>query len=154
MAGGDPQIAVLYTPAGLADGEEAGEELDRISKDRAAGRGLSKEMLKELRASGWLRQARWRRGGYFTTNGLRATTGNPDLVLLNVPSAFAPWALQLLNHVADYLLETGVQLEPGEVFAFSDPKFPDMAVAFDLVEPGDLQLPEFAHPMLIVVPLP
>jgi hypothetical protein len=154
MAEEAPHVVVLYSPPGLADGDEAGEELDRISKEIAGGRQLDKEALTELRASGWLRQVRWRRGGYFTTTGLRNATGNPDLVLLNVPGAFAPWALQLLKHIADYLVESGARLQPGEVFALPDPGFPDMAVTFDLIEPGDLQLPEFAHPMLIVVPLP
>jgi len=148
------KVAVLYTPAGLADGEEAGDEIVSISEERLGDGTLAKETLDELRASGWLRQVRWRRGGYFTTTGLREATGNPDLVLLNVPSAFAPWSFRLLNHIAEYAIESEAQLRPGEVFALPHPRFPDMALTFDLIEPGDLQLPEFERPMLNVVPLP
>jgi hypothetical protein len=153
---GRSRVQILYTPASLAQGQEAIEELERISRDRASGanRRLSKEMLSELRASGWLRQARWRRGGYFTTKGIREATGQPELVLLNVPSAFVPWAHRLLNKIADYLLESRARLHPGEILALTDPNFPEMPVAFDLIEPGDMQLPEFSHPMLVVVPLP
>lgn len=154
MAEGESQITVAYTPAGLAGSLEAGKELHRISKDRADGGGLSKEMLDDLRASGWFRQVRRRRGGYFTTRGLRDATGNPDLVLLNVPGVFAPSALQLLNHIADHFVETGEELLPGDIFALTDPTFPEMAVTFDLAEPGDLMLQELQHPMLVVIPLP
>lgn len=151
-----PRILIAHTPAALAPEEEAGEELDRVSNDLIGGgaKRLSAEMLNELRASGWLRQARWRRGSYFTTRGLHEATGNPELVLLNVPGVFAPAAHRLLTEIGDYLLDSGVRLQAGEVFALTDPNFPPMSVTFDLIEPGDLQFPEFRHPRLIVVPLP
>jgi muconolactone delta-isomerase len=154
MAGDASRVAILYTPVGLAVDMEAGDEFDRINRERAAEGRIGKELLSELRSSGWLRQARWRRGGYFTTVGLRQATDHPELVLLNVPGAFAPWAHHLLNEMAGHLVETGTRLQPGEIFAFNNPRFPGMAVTFDLLEPGDMQLPEFVRPVLIVVPLP
>lgn len=154
-------VQILYTPASLAGGYEPGEELKRVAADARHALGvqsknvkrLSKEMVAELRASGWLRQSRWRRGGFFTTFGLREACGVPELVLLNVPSAFAPSAHTLLNRIADYIIDGPSRVDPGEVLLIDDPKF-QMAVTVDLIEPGDMHLPEFDKPMMAIVPLP
>jgi len=148
-------ILIGHTPATLAPGTESGRELEALIEDQRAGaRGrFSEEMLRRLRSSGWMGQERWQRGSYFTTSGLRTATGNPELVLLNVPVAFAPAAQRLLNDICDYLLESGARVRPGEVLALTHPQFP-MQVTFDLLEPGDMQGPEFRHPMLLVIPLP
>lgn len=149
-------VHVLYTPASLADDLEAGEEVARITKDHRSGsdRKLSKDLVTELSAAGWLRQARWRRGGYFTTQGLEKACGVPEFALLNVPGVVAPWAHTLLNRISDYVLESRVRLEPGEIFSLPVPNFPEMMVTFNLVEPGDMHQPEFSQPVLLVVPLP
>jgi hypothetical protein len=154
-------VQIIYTPATLAGGFEPGEEIERIAADARASldggvkrkKRLSRAMLADLRASGWLRQARWRRGAYFTTYGLRRGLGVPDLVLLNVPSAFAPSAQTLLNRIADHIIEDPSRVYPGAVLIIDDPKF-QMAVTVDLIEPGDMRLPDFDHQMMVVVPLP
>lgn len=149
-------ILIGHTPPTLAPDTESGEELEAISKELSAGKGrrLSEEMLHRLRSSGWLGQEKWTRGSYYTTSGLRKATGNPELVLLNVPGVFAPAAQRLLNDICDYLLASGARVRPGEAFELTHPQFPSMQVTFDLLEPGDMQGPEFRQPMLLVIPLP
>lgn len=155
-----PNVQIRYTPASLAGGYEPGEELSRVAADARAvggagkkGKRLSKDMLAELRASGWLRQSRWRRGGFFTTSGLRDAFDVPELVLLNVPGAFSPCAQTLLNRIVDYIIDGPRRVHPGDVLVIDDPNF-QMAVTVDLIEPGDMHLPDFGYPMLAVVPLP
>jgi hypothetical protein len=156
-----PDVQILYTPASLAGGYEPGDELVRVAADARAmggqaghkGKRLSREMVAELRASGWLRQSRWRRGGFFTTRGIREAFDIPELALLNVPGAFSPCAQTLLNRIVDYIIEGPRRVHPGEVLVIDDPNF-QMAVTVDLIEPGDMHLPDFGRPMMVVVPLP
>lgn len=149
-----PQLQIAYTPAGLAEDHEAGREYQRLRMTCAGRKGLDPEAIAELRQAAWLAGDAWRRGGYFTTSGLRQQAGHPELVLLNVPGAFAPMAQQLLNEIGEYVLKSGARLGSGEIFQLTHPKFAEMVVTFASVSPGELSSPEFGLEMLLVVPLP
>jgi hypothetical protein len=118
------------------------------------GGRLDEPELARLRRGSWLGCESWRRGGYFTTSGLRANADHPELVMMNVPGAFAPWAQDLLNEIGDYVLESGKSLASGEIFLLADSRFPEMALTFALIEPGELPSLGFAEEMLLVVPMP
>jgi hypothetical protein len=149
-----PRLQILHTPATLAFDHEAGAERERLGAASSGGRGLGPELLAEMRRGSWLGGKAWRRGGYFTTQGLREQAGHPELALLNVPGAFAPMAQQLLNEIGTYVLDSGARLGSGEVFALTHPRFAEMVVTFALLMPGELSSPEFGGEMLLVVPLP
>jgi hypothetical protein len=123
LGGGDPpdrketwtnRLKILHTPATLAFDHEAGAERERLAAAASGGRGLGPELLAELRRGAWLGGEAWRRGGYFTTSGLREQAGHPELALLNVPGAFAPMAQQLLNEIGTYVLDTARSCAPAK----------------------------------------
>ena len=147
-------LQILHTPATLAVDHEAGAERERLLAASAGGRGFGVELIAELRGGAWLGGESWRRGGYFTTAGLRDATGHPELALLNVPGAFAPMAQQLLNEIGEYVLEGGGWLKSGEVLALTHPRFAEMVVTFKHLAPGELDSPEFGQEMVLVLPLP
>jgi len=149
-----PRLQILHTPAILAEDHEAGIERERWRAASGGGKGLDAEAIAELRRGAWLGGKAWSRGGYFTTSGLRQQAGHPELALVNVPGAFAPMAQQLLNEIGEYVLDSGMRLGSGEVFALTHPRFAEMVVTFALLSPGELSSPEFDEEILLVVPLP
>lgn len=149
-----PRLRILHTPATLAIDHEAGAERELLVAAASGGGGLGPELLVELRRGSWLGAEAWRRGGYLTTSGLRDQAGHPELALLNVPGAFAPMAQQLLSEIGTYVLDTGSQLQAGEVFGLTQPRFAEMTVTFERLAPDELCSPEFGREMLLVIPLP
>jgi hypothetical protein len=147
------KLQIGYTTAPLAVGHEAGREHERL-REAAVGGKLGKGDVAALRRGSWLGGECWRRGAYFTTSGLRAGAGHPELVLMNVPGAFAPWAQELLNEIGSYVLDSGKRLRSGEVFRLTDSRFGEMSLTFDLLEPGQLSSPPFDRQMLLILPLP
>ena len=112
------QIQIRYTPAQLAAASEAEAELSWLADIRSRdphGR-LDAGVVAELRSTGWLRQDGQRRGGYLSTHGLAEALDHPELVLENVPSAFAASASELLTQMAEYLLKRRCSFEAGEIY--------------------------------------
>lgn len=149
-----PRLQILHTPATLAANHEAGAERERLTAAASGGRGLGPELLAEMRRACWLGGESWRRGGYMTTSGLREGAGHPELVLLNVPGAFAPMAQQLLHEIGTYVLDTGSRLRTGEVLALTHPRFAEMTVTFEQIAPGEMSSPELGREAVLVIPLP
>jgi hypothetical protein len=146
-------VTIRYTPPGLAAGHSQREELDWISEAVDEHGRLSAQTRAELRSSGWLSQDEQRRGGYLSTLGLRERCSHPELVILNVPGAFAETASAILNDLAAYLLESERSFAAGEIYARERPGMDPLLLSFADTE-EELSALFGSEPVLVVLPLP
>jgi hypothetical protein len=56
--------------------------------------------------------------GWIHTHGM-AEHGYPEVEVRDVPNFLAESAVELVRHVCDYMLDSGVRIEPGETMALS-----------------------------------
>lgn len=124
-----PLVEIRVTPPELLPGSPA-KALDRRLADTRRHPGA--ETFAE---TPWFSQAEALQAGYhLLTDGLRENLDHPELEICNVPGAFVPEALRLLEVVAGYVLD-GTRLDPGEMMLLAER--PKAMIAFMRVEPGE-----------------
>lgn len=148
------RLRIVYTPASLAGDGEPAVDYRRWRDLVAGGRTLPADALAELRHGCWLGGEKWLRGGYLATSGLRAGASHPELLMLNVPGAFVPWAQSLLTDIGEHVLDSDAQLLDGEMILLEDPRAAGMVLAFQRLFPGELSAPDLESETVLVLPLP
>lgn len=124
-----PLVEIRVTPPELLPGSPA-QALDRRLADTR--RRPTEEAFAD---TPWFSQAEALQAGYhLLTDGLRENLDHPELEICNVPGAFVPEALRLLEVVAGYVLD-GTRLDPGEMMLLAER--PKAMIAFMRVEPGE-----------------
>ena len=126
-------ITIGVTPPHMAEGTEA-FAVDRKMGDRATRPGTV-----ALSRLPWLRQDRsYRVGYYMLTHGLRQATGHREIEVCNVPALFVRSTMELLNTIADGILNDGLKLRHGATMLIGDPS-DDFApiVGFRRIRPGE-----------------
>ncbi len=112
----DPRRLVLIgiTPPDLAPGTTAAR-LDRRLARRATRPGPA-----ALAKLPWLAQDRaYRVGYYLLTHGLRRHAGHPEIEVCNVPGVLLRAAQDLLNDVAEFVLNDG-RVKDGDTMMLGD----------------------------------
>jgi hypothetical protein len=146
-------VTIRVTPATLAKDTAAADELAWIIDCQQQNEQglLDQQSLAELASSGWLKQDDQRRGAFLSTYGLREKHNHPELAMLNVPSIFTLAAYDLLNSMANYLIDEDTRFEPGQLYA-QESAAGRLLSTFIELSPEEDSL--FAEPMLAVVCLP
>ena len=111
-------LRIQVTPPSLAAGTLQAAELELLGEQqrRARGGALEDEAITGLAESGWLRQDVQTRGAYLSTSGFRSRLDQPELVMLNVPSAAIGWAAAIFEGMACYLDRDDARFAPGEIY--------------------------------------
>jgi len=121
-------VRIGVVPPELVPGSKA------FALDQRMRRPQTHPSATELAKVPWLSQEKAFQAGYhLLTEGLRAHADHPELEMCNVPGAFVPEALHLLETISGYVLE-GTRLDPGEEMLLSER--PLAMLAFLKVEPG------------------
>lgn len=126
----DPRslITIGITPPELAPDTEAGELHDRLA------RRATRPPMHIISRLPWMSQARAYRAGYYLmTHGLGEHAHHPELEICNVPGAFVGAAADMLNEIADYVLNVS-PVHPGETLQLYDDPF--AVVGFRRIPPG------------------
>lgn len=125
-------IRIGITPPSLAEDSEAQRVDNRLSNKATRPGPLALSKLP------WLRQhLAYRIGYYMLTQGLSEHAAHPELEVCNVPGAYVRETERLLNGIADYVLNSGKAIKPGETMMLSPEGDPFMAiVSFRRIQPG------------------
>lgn len=126
-------ITIGVTPPHMAPDTEA----ERV--DRAIARRETRPSPMALSKLPWLKQQYAYRVGYhMLTHGLREHASHPELEMCNVPGAFVQPAMQLMNHICDYILNGGGVLKHGEAMSVGPSDDEELAahIGFRRIRPG------------------
>lgn len=126
-------IRIGITPPSKAEDAEA-QRVDARLANKATRPGPS-----ALSKLPWLRQdLAYRIGYYMLTHGLREHADHLEFEVCNVPGAYVRETQRMLNHIADYVLNSGRAIKPGETMQVSSSDDSLMAiVSFRLIQPGE-----------------
>jgi hypothetical protein len=95
-------VSIGMTPPELAPGTDAFRVNAKLSNR------WTRPKPETLAKLPWLSQDdAYQAGYYLLTHGLREHADHPEIEVCNVPGAFVPSAMRLLNHLADYVLNDG-----------------------------------------------
>jgi hypothetical protein len=121
-------ITVGITPPWLAEGSMAADVY------KLFGSKSTRPTPAELSVFPWFRQDEaYQIGYYLLTHGLREQCNHPEIEICNVPGVFVGAANQLLNTIADYVLDGG-KLKDGESMEMTSDLL--KVVAFREIKPG------------------
>lgn len=125
-------VHIGITPPNLAKDTDA-QRLDELLSDRE-GRP-STIVLSQLP---WLKQrTSYRAGHHMMTHGLREHANHPEVEVCNVPGVLVRPIAQILNEIADYVLNSGRQLKPGQTMSLTPVDDPFLGVlSFRRIQPG------------------
>ena len=142
-------IEDLDNVANVAPPDAVGSEAELRQEELAAASRTDRATLTALaNDQPWLAPARsFACGHYLATQGLHDLTGGPELEIVNVPAAFLPSAVQLLQMVARHLARGEHDLQPGQVVNLGEAG----VILLAATAPGDLRAGEHAEPPLRVV---
>lgn len=130
----DPQqlIRIGITPPSMSDDSEARRVDEQLANQATRPGPIALSKLP------WLRQnVAYRVGYYMLTHGLREHANHPEIEVCNVPGVYVRETGRILNHIADYVLNSGGVLKAGETMLLSPDDDPFMAVvSFRRIRPG------------------
>ena len=128
----DPRdvITIGITPPQLAPESEACALHNRI------GNRETRPEPHALAELPWFAQDRaYRAGFYMLTHGLREHGEHAEIEVCNVPGAYVRATMQMLNGLADYILNDGGRFAHGETMQLSSEPF--AAIGFRTIAPGE-----------------
>lgn len=125
-------VHIGITPPDLADDSDA-QRLDNLLANRD-----SRPDPLSLAKLPWLKQnIAYRAGYHLMTHGLQEHADHPEIEVCNVPGVLVRPLAQLLNEIADYVLNSGRKLKPGETMSLTPSDDPFLGVlSFRRVRPG------------------
>ena len=120
------------TPPSMADDTEA------AAFEAKLGDAATRPGTVALSRLPWLRQDRsYRIGYYMLTHGLRQA-GHREIEVCNVPALYVGATRDLLNTLADHILNDGLKLRHGDTMGLGDPGSPfSSIVGFRRIRPGE-----------------
>ena len=130
----DPEdyVHIGITPPDLADDTEAQRLDGRLASAETRPGPVALSMLP------WLKQnVAYRAGYHLMTHGLKEHADHPEIEVCNVPGVLVRPAAALLNEIADYVLNSGRKIRPGETMSLTPQDDPFLGVlSFRRIRPG------------------
>lgn len=130
----DPEelIHIGITPPNLADDTEAQQLDTRLATPATRPGPIALSKLP------WLKQNLAYRAGYhMMTHGLQEHAGHPEIEACNIPGVLVRSTANILNQIADYVLNSGNKIRPGDTMSLTPQDDPFLGVlSFRRIRPG------------------
>ncbi len=130
----DPEelIHIGITPPNLANDTEAQQLDTRLATPTTRPGPIALSKLP------WLKQnIAYRAGYHMMTHGLQEHAGHPEIEACNIPGVLVQSTANILNQIADYVLNSGNKIRPGDTMSLTPQDDPFLGVlSFRRIRPG------------------